>query len=95
VQYNDLKISDSTYDKANYFQKEATDMKKRVLLYGKAVVDHKIDARAKRFHTDADRPCKKVVNNPFDLVSGVTGDICYLSQWLKGDDEVRFPGYEV
>ena len=40
-------------------------------------------------------PCPSVLNYPLRMMEGVTGDICFLSDLLRNEDDVRFPGYEI
>jgi hypothetical protein len=39
--------------------------------------------------------CPSVLNYPLRMMEGVTGDICFLSDLLRNEEDMRFPGYEI
>ena len=44
---------------------------------------------------DGTRKCPGLPDHPFSLMEGISGDICFMSDLLKDEVEMQFPGFEI
>ncbi len=58
----------------------------RAYIFAKALFDAKIQREALR---------KGVPDYPFSLMEGCSGVVCFLSDLLGNENEVRLPGFEI
>jgi hypothetical protein len=66
----------------------------RSYMFAKALCDTKI-VKYERSCECGLKITKGLPDYPFSLMDGLAGEICLLSDLLRDEDEVRFPGLEV
>ena len=66
----------------------------RAFSFALASTDRKIQRQCQEYE-DPQRLNKGICDHPFSLMEGLAGDICFLSDLLRDENDVRFPGYEV
>ena len=63
-------------------------------MFAKAIVDPKIQNKCMKYK-DGVTKVKGVPDHPFGLMEGLSGEICFLSDILRDENDVRFPGFEI
>ena len=63
-------------------------------MFAFAICDGKVHDQTKS-HQDSTRLCCGSPDHPFGLMEGMTGDICFLSDLLHDEDNMRMPGFEI
>ena len=63
-------------------------------MFGTALSDSKIQDVCKKYD-DKTRKIIGVPDYPYSLMEGISGDICFLSDLLRDDDDTRFPAFEI
>ena len=66
----------------------------RAFSFALASTDKKVQQQCQAYE-DPNRLNKGICDHPFSLMEGLAGDICFLSDLLRDENDVRFPGYEV
>ena len=66
----------------------------RSFLFARALSDGPIMKQV-REHEHGYRKATGVADHPYSLMEGISGDICFLSDMLRDENEVRLPGFEI
>ena len=73
---------------------EALKWRLRTYAFAQSLCDPQIQEYISQYD-DGVRLKKGTPDEPFSLMDGISGPICFLSDLLRDENDLRFPGYEV
>ena len=79
---------------ARLFAGIAIKFRTRAYLFAQALFDPKLQLKTFNFD-DGTRLRKGVPDHPFSLMEGYSGVVCFLSDLLRNEAEMRLPGFEI
>jgi hypothetical protein len=74
------------------YKRLASQWRTRTYCFVQALCDKVPRKQPKKFKSEEK---DKSVSHPFGLMEGIAGEICILSDFLRDENLIRFPGYEI